>query len=49
MTQISLPILILITVPEAILVGYLGLLIMGFRPSFKQIVLIGIFQAILSS
>lgn len=41
----TLPIVIFVSFPEAILVGLLGMLLLGIRPTIKQIVIIGLAQA----
>ncbi len=48
MEKITFPVIVLISFPEAMLVGLLGLLILGFKPAPKQVFLIGFFQAMLS-
>ncbi len=47
MEPLSLTVLLLISLPEAILVGTLGLALVGIRPTLKQILLIGFIEAIL--
>lgn len=48
MDRMSLPVLLFISLPEAMLVGVIGLLILCFKPTLKEITLIGILQAICS-
>ncbi len=47
MEPLSLTVLLLISLPEAILVVTLGLALVGIRPTLKQILLIGFIEAIL--
>lgn len=49
MDTLTLPVLVFISIPEAVLVGYLGLQIFGIRPGFKQLLFLGTGQAVLSS
>ncbi|WP_075860440.1 sensor histidine kinase [Carboxydothermus pertinax] len=44
----SLPVLLFISLPEAMLVSVIGLSLLGFKSTLKEITLIGIFQAICS-
>jgi len=48
MEKMSLLVMLFISFPEAMLVGLLGLLILGFKPKLKQILLIGLFEAVIS-
>jgi signal transduction histidine kinase len=46
--EISLPVLILISIPEAVLLAILGLNLIGIRATIKQVFSIGILQALCS-
>lgn len=48
MFQITLITMVLISFPEAMLIAALSLLIVGVKPTFKQLALIGVFQALFS-
>ncbi|PKM47546.1 MAG: histidine kinase [Firmicutes bacterium HGW-Firmicutes-8] len=48
MEKISFPVMFFISFPEAMLLGLLGLLMLGFKPTPKQVFLVGFFQAMFS-
>jgi signal transduction histidine kinase len=49
MENLTFPVQILISFLQAILVGFLGLTILGFKPTLRQILLIGFFQGIMGA
>jgi len=49
MDKLSLMVLFLISFPDAILVGLVGLTLLGIKPTLKQILVIGLVQAIVSN
>jgi len=44
----SIPIMLLISFPEAVLLSYLAVWFMGYKPRLPELILIGLIQAVIA-